>query len=75
MKHVNVNALCTMCNIEAEIIAHALIFYSFSRSCWDRIGINVTSQEHSRFADWLQMIIDQYGGKEIDVAVMLSWSL
>uniref|UniRef100_A0A803NL91 Reverse transcriptase zinc-binding domain-containing protein n=1 Tax=Cannabis sativa TaxID=3483 RepID=A0A803NL91_CANSA len=74
-KHVQVNELCPFCNAERETISHVLITCSYSKDCWNRLGIGVPTLVSGTFSSWLDEIFSRFVDGERMLISMVAWAL
>ena len=65
IKHVQVDALCPICNEGVETIFHALVQCKLTTMCWKIFDPGINTDGDMDFLDWIQGILaGQYGDSE-----------
>lgn len=75
IKHVNVDAICPICQVENESVLHALVTCPFAEYCHQRSLALMVHGEFRTFADWMQLIFDQQSQAATLISVTICWQL
>lgn len=74
-RHVNVDAICPMCQSHRETIPHFIVDCSFIRSCWYQLDAGLNTTVTGTFANWLvdKLRISEVGKRQ--TLAMIYWAL
>lgn len=73
VRSVQVNALCSTCNLLDESVLHALVSCSFADACYQLTEFISPQGTFSSFSEWLQQLFSQKVKSEIEALVMVCW--
>uniref|UniRef100_A0A803P370 Reverse transcriptase n=1 Tax=Cannabis sativa TaxID=3483 RepID=A0A803P370_CANSA len=72
-KHVNVDLICPLCNVNYETIFHVLLGCRFAQACW-HLSAAITAGVDD-FSSWFFMVLDGNQGEVAVDTAMISWSI
>ncbi|KAM6568954.1 hypothetical protein CsatB_016939 [Cannabis sativa] len=74
-KHVNVDLMCPLCNLETETIFHVLLGCNFSKACWFFSAATQPTGVFTEFSCWFFDLLENSSTAVVVEAAMLSWSI
>uniref|UniRef100_A0A803PI32 Reverse transcriptase domain-containing protein n=1 Tax=Cannabis sativa TaxID=3483 RepID=A0A803PI32_CANSA len=74
-KHVNVDLICPLCNMDVETIFHVLLGCNFSNSCWFFAAATKPTGVYNDFAAWFFDLLENSLGEVVVETAMLCWSI
>lgn len=74
-KHVNVNQICPLCQVDRETTVHCLVNCSFARVCWSHMDIEITMENEVCFGTWLEERLNAAEGDRKKDTVMICWAI
>lgn len=74
-RHVEVNALCPVCNLEQETSLHALVSCQFAIAVWATSCIGIFSPAAGTFLAWWNAVCNKFKADDVCVVAMTLWAI
>lgn len=74
-KRVIVNILCPVCNNDPKDVLHTLVLCPLAKLCLNHSRYMISGGSYDNFSDWLTAAFRMYKKSEVEVVVMICWSL